>query len=75
MSAYGNWMDLLAVPCTEPVPPTDLHIGASSGCSQSLFTRPALSQFKLNQQKAVASVTAGVYQKDPGSTECISVMC
>lgn len=29
---------------------------------QSLYTLPSISQSKLKQQKAVASVTAGVYQ-------------
>lgn len=47
----------------------DLQHGASNGCweffvtqLQSLYTLPSISQSTLNQQKAVASVTAGVYQ-------------
>lgn len=59
--------------------------GPPHGSSSSFWERPdcrasvlfpSISQSKLNQQKAAASVTASAYQiKTPGSIECISVMC
>lgn len=65
----AEWTDssptlhLLTVTCKQSVSPKDLQDAASRETQlHSLYTLPSISQSKLNQQKAVASVTAGVYQ-------------
>lgn len=64
-----------SVTLSQPVPPKNLQFGASSGRSQSLYTLPSISQSKLNQQKAVASVTAGVVPNKNQVLSNASVSC